>query len=145
MVPYDTTEDFPTDGLALGLFLELARALRVAEGNHGVSFTALGAEHAALGQGNLGSRRAAQELLDGESEPMIVSLSRIVKGACVEVSASPGSEDVALGANVDCDPLPATSSEPDVFAEAGFDHVTISGDPIAVGVVLFDFLSSGSD
>lgn len=144
MVPYDTTEDFKSDGLALGLFLELARALRVAEGNHGVSFTALGAEHVALGQGNLGSRRAAQELLDDEADPLIVSLDRIVEGACVEVSASPGSE-VPFGANVDCDPLPATPSEPDVFAEAGFDHVTISGDPVAVGDILLDFLSSGSD
>ena len=144
MVPYDTTEEFPTDGLALGLFLELARALRVAEGNHGVSFTALGAEHAALGQRNLGSRRAAQELLDDKADPLIVSLARIVEGACIEVSASPGAE-VPFGANVDCDPLPASPSQPDVFAEAGFDHVTISGDPIAVGDILLDFLASASD
>lgn len=143
VVPYDTSEEFPTDGPALGLFLELARALRVAEGGHGVSFIALGAEHIDIGQGNLGSRRAAQGLLDDDHDPLIVTLGWIADDACARIEGDlPG---VTLPTEYSCNPIPKTPKEPDVFADAGFEHVTISGDPAVVGDALFDFLAAGSD
>ncbi|MPZ68248.1 MAG: hypothetical protein GEU71_01805 [Actinobacteria bacterium] len=143
LVPYDTSEEFETDGSALGLFLELARALRVARGGHDVSFIALGAEHADIGKGNLGSRRAAQGLLDDDHHPLVISLGWIADGVCGEIDGDlPG---VAIPVEYSCDPLPETPNQPDVFAEAGFEHVTISGDPAVVGNILLDFLASGSD
>lgn len=144
--PYDTSEEFPSAGLALGLFLELARALRVSGGLHGVSFVALGAEHVDLGGGNLGSRRAAQALLDDDAHPLVISLGRIADGACVEILGPevPGYL-VAPDEDPGCEPLPPFPDAPDVFGDAGFNRVTISGDPALIGEVLLDFLAPESD
>jgi hypothetical protein len=141
-VAYDTSKEFPSDGDALGLFLELARALNVATPNHSVSFVALGAEHVDLADGNLGSRRAAKEWIDDDAHPIVLSLGQITEGACVTIEgdAIPGlATDASLGG---CDELDPTANQPDVFAEAGFEHVTISGDPSGIGVMLLGFLSA---
>ena len=143
--PYDTSDEFPSDGLALGLFLELARALRVSGGLHAVSFVALGAEYVDLGGGNLGSRRAAQALLDDDTHPLVVSLGRIVDGACVEVEGADVPGLIVPDEDPPCKPLPPSPESPDVFGDAGFNHVTISGDPAVTGEVLLDWLAPESD
>ncbi len=138
-VAYDTSQDVPTDGRALGLFLELARALRVARPDHNVSFVALGAEHVDRGKGNLGSRRAAQELLDIEADPIVISLGSVVDDGCVTAD---GDELLKVPVVEGCSSPEVLPDEPDVFAIAGFDHVSLSGDPVAMGRMLLDFLST---
>lgn len=57
-------------GRYIGLFLELARALHVADPHHGVGFVAVGAESA----GNRGTRRLARFLLDEGLDPSVISI-----------------------------------------------------------------------
>ncbi|MGH2808051.1 MAG: hypothetical protein ACRDKT_12345 [Actinomycetota bacterium] len=71
---YDTTPKTERIGRAIGTFLELARALRVAVPEHPVQFVALGAEHTALDGGSLGSRRLIRLLQEAEAEPEIVHI-----------------------------------------------------------------------
>jgi hypothetical protein len=73
-VGYDTTDDVRDIGNGIGLFLELARALRVAEPEHPVQFVALGAEHTGINGGQLGSRRLIRLLTDAEIDPEIVQI-----------------------------------------------------------------------
>ena len=71
-VSYDTPIGEPDDdGTDLGAFLELARALRVAQGLHDVQFVALGAQSDDM----LGARRLARLLLDDEIRARIVHLA----------------------------------------------------------------------
>lgn len=69
-VVYDTDGSGSRNGDQIGLFLEVARALSVADANHHVGFVALGAESS---EGR-GSRRLAQFLVDQELDPVIYSL-----------------------------------------------------------------------
>lgn len=59
---------------AVGVFLEIARALRVAVPDHPVEFVALGAESATVEGGRLGSRRLIKILSDRELEPEVLYL-----------------------------------------------------------------------
>lgn len=79
-VLYDTTTGAPANGRAIGLFLELARALRVAEPDHNVEFVALGAEVTAQDGGNLGSRALAAELADLDEPPPVIGLLEVDSG-----------------------------------------------------------------
>jgi hypothetical protein len=68
-VAYDTDPSGRQQtGRELGVFLEVARALTVAEPDHSVAFVAMGAES----DDNRGSRRLAQFLLDEDLEPSIL-------------------------------------------------------------------------
>jgi hypothetical protein len=73
-IGYDTTEDVRGFGRGIGVFLELARALRVAVPEHPVEFVALGAEHTNINGGQLGSRRLIRLLRDAEVDPEIVQI-----------------------------------------------------------------------
>lgn len=71
-VSFDTPIGEPdADGSDLGAFLEVARALRVAQGMHDIEFVALGAQSDDM----LGARRLARLLLDEEVEARIVHLA----------------------------------------------------------------------
>ena len=73
-VGYDTTDEVRDIGDGIGIFLELARALRVAEPDHSVQFVALGAEHTTVNGGSLGSRRLIRLLREAEIDPEIVQI-----------------------------------------------------------------------
>jgi hypothetical protein len=73
-IGYDTTEEVNGFGRGVGIFLELARALRVAVPEHPVEFVALGAEHTDVNGGQLGSRRLIRVLKDAEVDPEVVQI-----------------------------------------------------------------------
>ncbi|MDQ3785180.1 MAG: hypothetical protein M3360_09980 [Actinomycetota bacterium] len=134
-VAYDTaagTRDFGAD---IGLFLELARALKVADPRHDVLFAALGAENTALGGGNLGSRRLIGLLGEQRADPLVLTVEGIGPGpVCID-----GPEPLA-GAAAGCrEPAPAGP-----YAEEGLMQAVASGPPEALGRVLLDLLQGRS-
>jgi hypothetical protein len=136
---YDTPEDEAGGGDAVGMLLELARALRAADTDHSVQFVALGAEHSDASGGNLGSRRLARELLDDEVEPVVVTILGARDGAFA--AAGRAASDIAAAAGID-DPGDVDVFDPDVFGRAGFDHAWVSGGPSELGDALLQFLTS---
>ncbi len=85
-------------GAAVGVLLELARALASARPRHSVEFVALGAEKTRVKGGRLGSRRLAKVLIDAGKTASVVSI------------ASDGRTGAALVARGD--------GAPELFAEA---------------------------
>ncbi len=83
VAPYDTGSGAASSGRSLGFFLELARALRAANAEHDVGFAALGAEHATVRGGRLGSRRLAQQLRDAGADARVYVLGDAVSTADV--------------------------------------------------------------
>lgn len=153
-VPYDTGVRTDPTGAAVGLFLELARALAVADPGHRVAFAALGAEATEVGGGHLGSARLVGVLEEeGEPTPTIMTLEWIeLEGDATFGALGPEASsltDVAerLGIPVapPRPPDPAVGRELSerarLFAEAGFDHVGITGGAAEVGVVLLEYLA----
>jgi hypothetical protein len=126
------------DDEAIGLFLELARALRARSPRHDVEFAALGAEHARVEGGRLGSRRLARELLDSGADPFIVRIASATPSSPL-VMRGPGADTVAGGAGRGAATAPGEDA---VFAAAGFDHAVVSGSPDLLGRALLDFLAS---
>jgi hypothetical protein len=145
VVAYGTGPGAPDDPLALGLFLELARALNVAAPGHKVQFVALGAEFTDVEGGHLGSRRLARFLLDEEQEPFIVELGDITTGGGFKAGGDrAGSlEALAPGASPDAGST-ALLRDPDVFGAAGFERALVSGGIEDVARVLLEFLSAGA-
>lgn len=144
VLPYDTREGGPSDGLALGVFLELSRALNVVEPQHAVHLVALGAEHSEQAGGSLGSRRLARFMLDEGWDPLVIQLVDNAEGASPAVSGDRAEELVetmtaSTGPFVGFDPG-QLKVEPDVFKAAGFERMLVSGDPEKLGEVLLDYL-----
>lgn len=73
-VAYDTGARHDDRGRYIGLFLELARAIEVAEPDHAVAFVAVGAESA----DRRGTRRLAQYLLDRGFDPTIFTIGMAI-------------------------------------------------------------------
>ena len=69
-VAYDTASGNEVTGQRIGLFLEMARALNVADPQHEVAFVAMGAESVE----HRGSRRLAQYMLDEGWEPVVYTI-----------------------------------------------------------------------
>lgn len=113
-VAYDSSPGSPPGGLAIGTWLEVARALRAVEPDHSVQFVALGAEHTTVSGGHLGSRRLARQLTDDGRSPEIV----VVEAA--------GSE---------------TTGAAEVFEAAGFETRVFESGAAAAGTELLDYLS----
>ena len=146
-VAYDTTESSPPLGREIGLFLELARALRAVDPDHQVQFVALAAELTSSGGGNLGSRALAGELNDVDPKPPVISVMEVDDGGFR--APGPGGDDlneIALSMDI---PLARPLSEPilpmhlrstTVFVEAGFEHAVAAGGVEEVGRVLLAFL-----
>jgi hypothetical protein len=144
VVPYDTAEDSEASGASLGLFLEVARALRAAVPAHSVEFAALGAEHADVSGGRLGSRRLVRGLLDDELDPLVIQLGTIADavGFSARGEVAPAVNEAAESAGVEVPPSPLKFMPDDaVWMRAGFEWAVVSGAPHDVGEVLVEFLS----
>jgi hypothetical protein len=151
-VPYDTAQQAAPGGAALGLFLELARALRVADPRHSVEFVALGAERTPVQGGHLGARRLAQLLIDEDRDPLVVTLEAIYLRGLDGFGAFGANVDgltaVARGLEVPVHPLPPAEPEVGeerseralVFRDAGLSHVAVTGRSQDVGRVLVAYL-----
>lgn len=147
VAPYGTGPGHPSNGAAVGLLLELARALNVAFPHHSVEFVALGAEYTSLHEGALGSRRLAKVLLEAHEHPLVIVLDT-VPGAG-ELQARPNGSAITLWrvlmhiANGKTRPEPSgPTPSPDVFAQAGLPRIVVSGDPDRVAEPLLKFLES---
>jgi hypothetical protein len=150
VVPYGTGPGSPDNNEALGLFLELGRALNVAAPGHQVQFAAVGAEYAREGGEALGSRRLARFLLDEDQDPLVIQLVEIRGSATFSFKAyGDGAEEAnrimleLTGGNVLTDE--ALTVEPDVFSEAGFERMLVVGEPETAGRVLLQFLADLGD
>ncbi|MFN2488755.1 MAG: hypothetical protein ABR529_03245 [Actinomycetota bacterium] len=153
-VPYDTTREASDDGTAIGLFLELGRALKAVAPRHDVEFVALGAERTPLQQGHLGARRLAKLLLDEGADPQVITIESV--GGPSRGSFGAFGDDVAgvvevarhLHIPILASPAPGPGAGRDltgraeVFVGAGFDHVAVTGGIEQVGRVLLRYLSS---
>ena len=143
MVAYDTPLSGQVRrvqaGPEIGLFLELARALAVADPDHRVAFVALGAESA----DHRGTRRLAQFLVDESLEPSVIwMLSELRGGELIGIQGScqgpgPGwSQTFTDGA---CSSLDFNDGL--AITAAGFEQTRIKGDIERMGAALFDFLT----
>lgn len=147
-VAYDTTSSAPALGADLGLFLELARALRVREPDHDVQFVALGAELTGEGGGNLGSRALAAELGDLAADSTVISLM-VVSGGGFRAPGPAGDDLNAVAAAQDLPParpfseaiLPAHLRATAIFEEAGLRHAVAAGGIEEISSVLLDHLA----
>lgn len=144
---YDSTTASEPNGHAIGVWLEVARALRVVDRDHSVQFVALGAEEAEAGDGRLGSRRLAQQLADDGRSPSIVVVGSVgAAGGRVEASGAAAEEVRAEGKSarvpVDVGSARPGSGTAGVFAAAGFDTTLVEGGAEAVARVLLAYLSS---
>lgn len=131
-VAYDTAAGHRALGADIGLFLELARALRVADPRHDVMFAALGAENTALGGGSLGSRRLIGLLGEEGADPLVLTIDGVGPGpVCID-----GLGPVAGAAGC------AEHDPGSLYAEAGLKHVVASGRAEPLGRALLDLLES---
>lgn len=140
VVPYGTGPGAPDGDVALGLFLELARALNVTAPGHKVQFVALGAEFTDTQGGSLGSRRLAQILLDEGEEPFVVELGAITQEGEMEASGDRAEDLLALGEGSGEGAAPLRSV--DVFGEAGFERLSVGGGIEDVADALLEFLAA---
>lgn len=148
-VLYDTTPDTPPHGRDIGLFLEVARAMRVIEPDHDFQFVALGAEVTAENGGNLGSRRLASELSDLEDRPPVIGLLEVPGGGFT--APGPGGDDlnrIALDLELPrarplSEPLlPAYLRATEVFVSARIPHAIAAGGIEEIGRVVLAYLRS---
>lgn len=146
-VPYDTGGN-----LAIGVFLELARALHATEPEHAVEFVAMGAEGGGGEADQLGSRRLIKVLSDEEIDPVVITLS-VFKAGVGDVFVD-GTGPIAaglrrtarrLGLREPTEVPPPSPHDDTVFARAGFDHVIVYGRPVEVGGTLLEYLASAGD
>ena len=141
VVPYGTGPGAPEEEYALGLFLELARALNVTAPGHKVHFVALGAEFTDVEGGHLGSRRLARFVLDEEQDPFVVELGELTTGGGFQAEGDREDElNVAAGGGSDTS-SGALLRSVDVFKAAGFERVLVSGGLDDVGPALLEFLA----
>jgi hypothetical protein len=116
-VSYDSGPGAPSTGEAIGLWLELARAVQVRNPDHTAGFVAMGADRTEDEQ--LGSRRLAKFLLDKDLNPVVVTVGA-VDGGDATLTDAPGRS---------------------VFEAAGFTHRVASGSVTSLGAVLLDLLT----
>jgi hypothetical protein len=141
VVPYDTDSDAGPTGLAIGVFLELARALRVANEDHRVSFAALGAERIDIQDGRLGSRRLVQYLLDLERKPFVIVISTVSRSGALIVDGDRADEIHGPGVHT---LVGFESPTRAVFEAAGFEAAVVAGGADAVGDALLEYLTTGA-
>jgi hypothetical protein len=151
-VTYDSTSPPATAaGESIGLFLELARALRAAEPRHNVELVALGAEHARIGDGYLGSRRLVRFLEEAGNDPLVVTIEpeghsapeRVtVLGAADGLGAAAAAADVRVVTADASEAGEAAMERHSVFTLAGLQHAGVSGASADVGRLLLEYLSS---
>jgi hypothetical protein len=145
VVGYDSTETSPPAGLAIGVWLEVARALRAIEPQHSVQFVALGAEHAEVEGGDLGSRRLVRQLLDDGDSPHVVVVEDVEEGDERLVAGGDALDELrqeARSLDVGADQAFPRKDVGRAFLTADFDTTVIGGGAGAVGPVLLAYLAS---
>ena len=142
-VPYGSAPAAPDIPEALGVFLELARALRVRDPEHSVEFVALGAEFTDLAGGRLGSRRLAQLLLDEDVDPVVVVLDGVSDEAPLSIRGTAANEIAEAAGPRDGDGS-AQDLSPDelIWQRAGLDFAYVRGPPEEIGPLLLDYLAA---
>lgn len=150
-VPYDTTSSSPELGRDIGLFLELARAARVADPAHRAQFVALAAELTDRGGGNLGSRALAAELNDLDHKPVVVSLMEVTSGgfrapgpAGDDLNEAAAALDIPLARPLSEPVLPAHLRATTVFMEAGIGHAVAAGGLEEIADVMLAYLEASA-
>jgi hypothetical protein len=152
VVPYDTVPNLPPQGEDLGLFLELARALRVEEPAHPFEFVALGAEFTDKDGGRLGTRRLVRLLVDAELRPPVVSIAVSPESGFGATGSDVASQlnEIASDLGIErsrptADPaFPKLLDSARVLAAANLDHAVASGNAEELGVVLLSWLGDRS-
>lgn len=144
VVPYDTGEGSDTGGYSIGTWLEVARALRSIEPEHDVQFVALGAEHATVEGGRLGSRRLAQQLEDEGNSPPVFVVQEIVPGGAVIVAGAHATAvtEAALADDVEATEGTVGPGPGEVFEAAGLETTVVRGGVSAAGPALLAYLAS---
>jgi hypothetical protein len=147
-VPYDTPRGQALDAHAIGVFLEVARALSVRDLDHAVEFVALVAEFTEQGEGSGGSRALVERLTDEGIAPEIVYLSPTLilggapgDGFYAEGSLADQLEEVTTAEKQNAGP--AVRSSLKLYEEAGFEATLIGGVPEVVAQKLIEFLADG--
>lgn len=125
-------------GEAIGIFLELARALKVAEPDHSVAFVALGTQAPSGPSDLLGTRRLLAYLEDQKVEPEIITISMGGEG---ESLAAVGAHARELIGSADGLALALPPTAEDVYQEAGLEHTSVRGPPELLGPALLEYLS----
>lgn len=141
---YDSTEGSGMGGPAIGVWLEVARALRAIDPAHSVEFVALGAEHTRVGGGRLGSRRLARQLTDDGSPPPIVAVEGVDVGSAFVTLGGGGRnrlKQAAAAEGIEAGGGRGHVGPGEVFDAAGFDFTVVGGGAEAVGQVLLAYLS----
>lgn len=146
VVPYDTGAGSGTGGYAIGTWLEVARALRSIQPEHDVQFVALGAEHATVEGGRLGSRRLAQQLEDEGESPAVFVVQDVVSGNEAVAAVGAAADGIAaearsLGFAVATGST-AVAGPGDVFTAAGFETTVVGGGARAAGPALLAYLAT---
>jgi hypothetical protein len=143
-VSYDTGPDAEGTGAALGLWLELARALYARDVEHAVEFVALGAENTRLNGGNLGSRRLVEFLNDDDLDPLVVLLDGVTAGEVLFAASGDDAPELFAAADrvgVEVGSPGALRQTAAVLRRAGVRHVSVFGHVEDVGRVLLEFLA----
>ena len=147
-VLYDTVPSMQPTGRDIGLFLELARAMRVQEPEHRIQFVALGAEVTTENGGALGSKTLATELSELEEKPPVIGLLEVDSGG-FRAPGPAGDELNQIALDMDL-PLARPLSEPllpaylrstQVFIDADVPHAVAAGGIEEVGRVVLGYLS----
>lgn len=135
---------------SVGVFLELARALRASVPEHSVQFVALGAEETPVSDGTaqvLGTRRMIKLLQDRELTPKVIYLTNAqlptdTRKQTFKAYGAEGEElnRLAFQNGGFTDELLTTPGS-DLFAEAGFDTTLVAGEPARVAQILLRFLA----
>lgn len=143
VVPYDTTDSRdPYAGESLGLLLETARALNVADPEHTTAWIAIGAERAQGRKGErLGSRRLARFMVDEGWDPHVVRI-----GSSDDFATTGDAQDAFRDAfrEVEGEEPPDIALDTDIglYQEAGFTETIALGPPGTLGRVLLEVLRS---
>ena len=151
-VPYDTVPKLSPQGEDLGVFLELARALRADQSAHAVEFVALGAELTNRDGGNLGTRRLVRLLVDADVAPPVVVIAVApgrgfdATGTSVATDLDEIASSAGLGRSVDAaDPaLPRLMESTRVMGAANLEFAIARGGVEEVGSVLLSWLEERS-
>ena len=141
VVPYGTGPGAPKEEYALGLFLELARALNVTAPGHKVHFVALGAEFTDVEGGHLGSRRLARFVLDEKQDPFVIELGEVTTGSGFRAEGDREDQLNVAAGDGSVGSSDAVLRSVDVFKAAGFERVLVSGGLEDVAPALLQFLA----
>jgi hypothetical protein len=144
VVAYDTAMSAPSDGLALGTFLELARALEIVDPGHSVQFAALGAEHTSLNGGESGSRSLISILRKQRPSPQILRIGEVeARGAGISAAGPLAQAIRAEGARLHAKVFFDTGAPRDALTRGGFSE-TVVGGSVSLGRVLLAYLTTRS-